>query len=44
MFVESGAGVEAKFSDAQYTAAGAVIKKTEDVFQADIVLKVRTEF
>lgn len=43
VFVESGAGVEAKFSDAQYTAAGAVIKDMEDVFQADIVLKVRSE-
>jgi NAD(P) transhydrogenase len=42
VFVESGAGLEAKFSDAQYTAAGAAIKKTEDVFQADIVLKVRS--
>jgi NAD(P) transhydrogenase len=39
--VEQGAGVESKFSDEEYIAAGAKIVTTNDVFQSDIVLKVR---
>lgn len=39
--VEKGAGVGAKFSDAEYESAGAKIVNTNEVFQSDIVLKVR---
>lgn len=39
--VESGAGVGAKFLDADYAAAGAEVKMTKDAFGADIVFKVR---
>ncbi|KJE93318.1 NAD(P) transhydrogenase [Capsaspora owczarzaki ATCC 30864] len=40
--VESGAGLGAKFSDAEYVAAGAQIVSTPaEAFAADIVLKVR---
>lgn len=39
--VESGAGVGAKFSDADYEAAGAAISKLQSIFESDIVLKVR---
>lgn len=39
--VESGAGVGAKFLDADYAAAGAEVKTTKDAFGADIVFKVR---
>ncbi len=39
--VEDGAGAEAKFSNADYEASGAVVKPLNDVFRSDIVLKVR---
>jgi len=39
--VEQGAGVGAKFTDEDYNAAGAQIKSTSDVYDADIILKVR---
>jgi H+-translocating NAD(P) transhydrogenase len=39
--VESGAGVQAKFSDEQYVAAGAQITSAHEAFQSDIVLKLR---
>lgn len=41
IFVEEGAGEEAKFSNAEYEASGAVMKPRSDVFSSDIVLKVR---
>ena len=41
IFVEEGAGAEAKFSTAEYEASGAVVKPRNDVFSSDIVLKVR---
>lgn len=41
VFVEHGAGAEAKFSNADYEAAGAVVKTRNDIFNSDIVLKVR---
>lgn len=41
VFVEKNAGQGAKFSDAQYEAAGAKIVDTKAVYQSDIVLKVR---
>ena len=41
VLVEDGAGAEAKFSNADYEAAGAVIKPADDVFSSDIVFKVR---
>ncbi|MFN6945275.1 MAG: alanine dehydrogenase [Cytophagaceae bacterium] len=41
VIVESGAGISAKYSDQEYSDAGAVISySTEEVFSADIVLKV----
>jgi len=40
--VEQSAGSEAGFADEQYAARGARIASREDVFQADIVLQVRT--
>lgn len=39
--VESGAGSEAKFANADYEASGAAIKDKNQVFSSDIVLKVR---
>lgn len=39
--VEEGAGREAKFSDQQYRAAGAIIRSTTGAFNSDLVLKVR---
>lgn len=39
--VESGAGFDAKFRDADYEAAGAKIVDGRTAFQTDIVLKVR---
>jgi len=39
--VEDGAGELAKFSNADYTTAGGVIGKVEEVFNADMVMKVR---
>ncbi|XP_002738525.1 NAD(P) transhydrogenase, mitochondrial-like [Saccoglossus kowalevskii] len=39
--IEDGAGKEAKFSNADYEAAGALIKNISDTFKSDIVLKVR---
>ena len=39
--VEEGAGAEAKFSDKDYQNSGAIIKDRDEVFGADIVLKVR---
>ncbi|ESO85991.1 hypothetical protein LOTGIDRAFT_220929 [Lottia gigantea] len=39
--VEENAGVEAKFKNDDYAAAGANIKSTKDLFHSDIVLKVR---
>lgn len=41
MFVEDGAGAEAKFSNAEYEASGAVVKGRGEAFNSDIVLKVR---
>jgi len=41
VFVEDGAGAEAKFSNAEYEASGAVIKPPNDIFSSDIVMKVR---
>ncbi|XP_070536766.1 NAD(P) transhydrogenase, mitochondrial-like [Ptychodera flava] len=40
--IEDGAGKEAKFSNAEYEEAGAVIKSLEETFKSDIVLKVRS--
>ena len=39
--IEDGAGLEAKFSNADYEAAGAKIMKKGEVFGSDIVFKVR---
>ena len=39
--VEESAGVESKFSNKDYEAAGASVKPKEQVFKSDIVLKVR---
>ena len=38
--IEKGAGVEAKFSDAEFEASGAKIVSREEAFNSDIVLKV----
>ncbi|MFI5429371.1 Re/Si-specific NAD(P)(+) transhydrogenase subunit alpha [Aeromicrobium sp. UC242_57] len=38
--VESGAGVKSSFTDEAYTAAGATIGSTADVWRSDIVFKV----
>lgn len=40
--VEDGAGLEAKFSNAEYEAAGAKIVGKRDAFGSDIIFKVRT--
>ncbi|XP_058814012.1 NAD(P) transhydrogenase, mitochondrial-like [Topomyia yanbarensis] len=39
--VEAGAGLDAKFRDAEYVSAGANIVEKGKVFKSDIVLKVR---
>lgn len=39
--VEDGAGLEAKFTNDSYTAAGAKLTSVDDVYGSDIVLKVR---
>ena len=39
--VEENAGVESKFTNDDYAAAGATIKPTKDTFQSDFVLKIR---
>lgn len=39
--VESGAGQNASISDQDYINAGAKIGSTKEVFQSDVVLKVR---
>lgn len=40
--IETGAGVEAKFRDTDYTAAGAqIVANAQAAFDADILLKVR---
>ena len=39
--VEEGAGKAASISDQDYINAGAKIGKTKEVFEADVVLKVR---
>ncbi|XP_021950166.1 NAD(P) transhydrogenase, mitochondrial [Folsomia candida] len=39
--VEKGAGIEAKFRDADYAASGAVISDKKSVFESDIILKIR---
>uniref|UniRef100_A0AAY4ELA2 proton-translocating NAD(P)(+) transhydrogenase n=1 Tax=Denticeps clupeoides TaxID=299321 RepID=A0AAY4ELA2_9TELE len=39
--VESGAGLESKFSDDQYKEAGAKITDTKGAFASDLILKVR---
>ncbi|KAK6168199.1 hypothetical protein SNE40_022075 [Patella caerulea] len=39
--VEENAGVEAKFKNDDYAAAGANIKNTQDLYKSDILLKVR---
>ncbi|KAJ7097831.1 NAD(P) transhydrogenase beta subunit-domain-containing protein [Mycena belliarum] len=41
VLVEKNAGVNAQFLDEQYVAAGATIVSREEVFAADILLKVR---
>eukprot|EP01113_Clastostelium_recurvatum_P006085 TRINITY_DN1275_c0_g1_i2.p1 TRINITY_DN1275_c0_g1~~TRINITY_DN1275_c0_g1_i2.p1 ORF type:complete len:1124 (-),score=364.22 TRINITY_DN1275_c0_g1_i2:253-3624(-) len=41
VYVERGAGAEARYTDDQYTAKGATIVDTAKAFDADIVLKVR---
>ncbi|KAL5466802.1 hypothetical protein EMCRGX_G030951 [Ephydatia muelleri] len=41
VLVEDGAGEEAKFSNADYESSGAKIKNRNDVYKADIILKVR---
>ena len=41
VIVESGAGISANFSDADYEKAGATIGSTKEAFNQDIVLKVR---
>ena len=41
VFIEDGAGSEAKFSNAEYEAAGAKIGSATDAYRSDIVLKVR---
>lgn len=40
--IEAGAGEQAKFMNEDYEAAGASIKGQQDVFNSDIVLKVRS--
>ncbi|XP_071455597.1 NAD(P) transhydrogenase, mitochondrial-like [Hetaerina americana] len=39
--IEQGAGVQAKFRDEDYAAAGAKTVDTKEVFNSDIILKVR---
>jgi len=39
--IEDNCGTEAKFSNKDYEAAGAKVKPTKDVYNSDIVLKVR---
>jgi NAD(P) transhydrogenase subunit alpha len=39
--VESNAGTEAKYSDAAYEAAGCSIAGTDEIWDSDIILKVR---
>lgn len=41
VLIEGGAGSEAKFSNAEYEAAGAKIGSANDAFCSDIVMKVR---
>ncbi|KAJ7774492.1 NAD(P) transhydrogenase beta subunit-domain-containing protein [Mycena maculata] len=41
VLVEKNAGENAQFLDEQYTAAGATIASREEVFESDILLKVR---
>ena len=41
VFIEDSAGSEAKFSNAEYEASGAMVKPRNDIFTSDIVLKVR---
>lgn len=41
VLIEGGAGSEAKFSNAEYEAAGAKIGSAEDAFRSDIIMKVR---
>lgn len=41
MIVEENAGVEAKFLNNEYEASGAKLGSTQEVFNADVVLKVR---
>lgn len=40
--VEKDAGLEAKFANEDYTAAGANVKSLDEVFNSDILLKVRS--
>src|SRR6478735_2280701 len=40
VWVEAGAGAEAKFPDAAYTAAGASIAPSQAVWECDVVVKV----
>lgn len=39
--IEEGAGVESKFTNDDFAASGATIKKREEIYNSDIVLKVR---
>jgi len=41
VYVESGAGLKAKFTDTEYSEAGAkIVYSTKELYQADIILKV----
>lgn len=39
--IEDGAGVEAKFTNSDFTASGATITSRDETYKSDIVLKVR---
>ncbi len=39
--MEAGAGKNSQFSDESYTQSGAKIVSAEEVYQSDIILKVR---
>jgi NAD(P) transhydrogenase len=39
--VEKGAGIQAQFLDSDYEKQGAIVTKVEEVYQSDIIVKVR---
>lgn len=41
VYVETGAGLNAKFSDAEYVEAGAEITDRKSAFAKDVVMKIR---